>query len=99
VGKCRQMGGMDSRKVPEVPESPRGVGPQEVREGMHELAGAGSGLEVVHMPSDSLQWKLHQVWLACQTSRPWHMGPYTWWCLPFAILMAFWVSPISLGSL
>jgi hypothetical protein len=77
AGTCKRTGGMDTHKVPEVPESPRGVGQQEARRGMRKLAGAGSGLEVVHAPSDSLQWKLHQVWLACQTSRPRHMGQCT----------------------
>jgi hypothetical protein len=66
---------MDTCKVPEVPESPGGVGLQEAR-GVRELA--GSGLEVVRVPSDLLQQKPHWVWLACQASRPWHMGQ----CIP-----------------
>ena len=45
AGMCKQMGGMNSCKVPEVPELPGGVGPQEGRRGKCELAGAGNGLE------------------------------------------------------
>ena len=90
AGTCKRTGGMDSCKVPEVPESPGDVGLQEARRGRCELAGAGNGLEEVRAPSDSLQRRPHRVWLVCQASRPRHMGQ----CIPGGVcpLQRQWLS-------